>query len=213
MQRLNSAEALEWHLQSLLQLDPRLFEVCRVAGPFSLRSREPGFSGLARIVCGQVVSVASANAVWRRLSELPNGTEPEGILILGEDGLRGAGLSGGKARTLMNLARAISTGDLDLASVETLPTSAALAELTRHKGIGPWTAEIYLMFCAGDPDIFPAGDLALQKAVSDALLIEPLVDSRTLASIAADWAPHRATAALLFWRFYAATRGRQGIAT
>jgi DNA-3-methyladenine glycosylase II len=109
------------------------------------------------------------------------------------------------------LCNRISTGDLDLAAVEELPTSAALGELTRHKGIGPWTAEIYLMFCAGHPDIFPAGDLVLRKAVSDAFFIEPLLDSRALTSIAVNWAPYRATAALLFWRFYAATRGRQGI--
>ena len=79
-------------------------------------------------------------------------------------------------------------------------------------GIGPWTAEIYLMFCAGHPDIFPAGDLALQKAVGDAFNIDPHPDRRALIAIAAKWAPYRATAALLFWRFYAARRSREGLA-
>jgi DNA-3-methyladenine glycosylase II len=209
--RLNTPEALASELQSLLLLDARLSAVHSIAGPFPLRSREPGFAGLARIVCGQVVSVASANAIWARLEAQPGGTTPEGVLALGEEGLRSAGLSRSKYRTLMDLAEEIISGRLDLAALEKLPAEAAIAELTSHKGIGPWTAEIYLMFCAAHPDIFPSGDLALRKAVGDAFLIEPVPDIRAVTAIAAQWAPHRATAALLFWRFYAATRRREGL--
>lgn len=199
-------------LQSLLRLDPRLAAVHDIAGPFPPRVGKPGFAGLARIVCGQQVSVASANAIWGRLEAKPGGATPRGFLDLGEEGLRGVGLSRNKQRTLQGLAEAIIAGDLDFSVVNGLDAEAAIEQLTRHKGIGPWTAEIYLMFCAGHPDIFPAGDLALQKAVGDAFGIEPYPDRRALMAIAAAWAPHRATAALLFWRFYAALRNREGLA-
>lgn len=209
---LSSPEVLARHLQSLLRLDSRLPRINDIAGPFSTRVREPGFAGMARIVCGQQVSVASANAIWSRLEARPDGITPEGFLALGDEGLRGVGLSRNKHRTLHSLAMAVVAGDLDFAVVERLSAEEAIAELTSHKGIGPWTAEIYLMFCAGHPDIFPAGDLALQKAVGDAFGIEPNPDGRALTEIAAGWAPHRATAALLFWRFYAARRNREGLA-
>jgi len=201
---------LRAHLVELLKVDPRLDAVYALAGDFPPRVREPGFAGLARIVCGQQVSVASADAIWKRLAALPHATTPGGFLALGEAGLAGVGLSRGKFKTLTALATAVEQGDLDLAHVAGLPGEAALAELTRHPGIGPWTAEIYLMFCAGHPDIFPSGDLALQKAVAHALQL-PALNARQLADLAQAWAPYRATAALLFWRLYAVMRGRQAL--
>ncbi|SHH39053.1 DNA-3-methyladenine glycosylase family protein [Pollutimonas bauzanensis] len=210
--RLSCAEVLARHLQSLLRLDPRLSEVHAIAGPFAPRIREPGFAGLARIVCGQQVSVASANAIWNRLEAQLGAVTPERFLDLDEEGSRSVGLSRSKYRSLTDLAEVVAAGGLDFAAVAELPAEAAIAELTRHKGIGPWTAEIYLMFCAGHPDIFPAGDLALQKAVGDAFGMEPHPDRRALMALAARWAPYRATAALLFWRFYAARRKREGLA-
>jgi len=210
--RLDSPEAVARHLELLLRLDPRLNAVHVVAGPFPPRTAPPGFAGLARIVCGQQVSVASANAIWGRLEQREGATTPEGFLALGEAGLAGVGLSRGKFVTLTALAEAMVSGRLDLAAVENLPAEAAIAALTQHRGIGPWTAEIYLMFSGGHPDIFPAGDLALQKAVGEAFGLESHPDRKTLIDIAAAWAPHRATAALLFWRFYAARRNREGLA-
>ncbi|MGB3289720.1 MAG: DNA-3-methyladenine glycosylase [Burkholderiaceae bacterium] len=200
------------HLKRLLRLDPRLAAVYAVAGPFQPRIGQRGFAGLARIVCGQQVSVASANAIWSRLEALPAATTPEGFLGLGDEGLSSVGLSRNKRLTLCALAEKFVAGDLDVDALEALSAEEAIAALTAHKGIGPWTAEIYLMFCAGHPDIFPAGDLALQKAVGDAFGIDPHPDRRALADIAARWAPYRATAALLFWRFYAARRSREGVA-
>jgi DNA-3-methyladenine glycosylase II len=210
--RLDSHEAVARHLQLLLALDPRLAAVHVVSGPFPPRTAPAGFAGLARIVCGQQVSVASADAIWNRLQALPEATTPAGFLALGKEGLKGAGLSRSKFATLTALARSMLSGELDLTRIESLPADEAIAALTRHKGIGPWTAEIYLMFSGGHPDIFPAGDLALQKAVGEAFGLDPYPDRRTLIDIAADWAPHRATAALLFWRFYAARRNREGLA-
>jgi len=208
---LATREAVALHLARLLELDPRLEAVYRAAGEVLPRVRAPGFAGLARIVCGQQVSVASAAAIWGRLESLPGGTTPEGFLALRAADLKTVGLSRSKHATLAALAQALAEKRLDLEQVARLPVEAAVAELTRHKGIGPWTAEIYLMFCAAHPDIFPAGDLALRKAVGEAFGIEPCPDRETVAGIAARWAPHRASAALLFWSFYAARRARQAI--
>lgn len=201
---------LHTHLGELLKADPRLGAVYAVAGDFPPRLREPGFAGLARIVCGQQVSVASADAIWGRLALLPAATTAAGFLALGEGGLAGVGLSRGKLKTLTGLATALESGQLDLAGIALAPAEQAIAELTRQPGIGPWTAQIYLMFCAGHPDIFPSGDLALQKAVAQAFEL-PAVNARDLATLALAWAPYRATAALLFWRLYAVTRGRKAL--
>lgn len=210
-ERLISERVLARHLRSLLQIDPRLVKVHDIAGPLSLRIRDPGFAGLARIVCGQQLSVASADAIWGRLVARSGKVTAEAFLALGPDGLQGVGLSRSKYATLTGLAEAVATGDLDFVEIDGLPDQAAIASLTRYKGIGPWTAEIYLMFCAGHPDIFPVGDLALRNAVADAFNVQPYPAPRALAGVAAQWAPYRATAALLFWRFYAARRQRESL--
>ncbi len=202
--KLDSAAALAPHLKSLLRRDRRLKAVYRAAGPFEVRKTDPGFAGMARVICGQQLSVASASAIWSRFALLPGALEPAGYLTLTETEVRGIGFSLGKFKTVRALAEAIVESRLDLAALETLPAEEAVAALCEIKGIGPWTAEIYLMFCAGHPDIFPAGDLALQKAVHHAFRLEARPIGKTLTEIAAPWAPHRATAALLFWRYYAA---------
>ena len=210
-ERLISETVLARHLKSLLKLDPRLEKVHDIAGPFSLRTRAPGFAGLARIVCGQQLSVASADAIWGRFTTRLGTVTAKGFQALEAGGLQGVGLSRGKHATLAGVAEAELAGRLDFTAIASLPAEAAIASLTRYKGIGPWTAEIYLMFCAGHPDIFPAGDLALRNAVADAFDIEPYPTPRALARMASEWAPYRATAALLFWRFYAARRHRDGL--
>lgn len=198
-------------LRQLLTLDPRLMPVSRVAGKVLPRTRPAGFEGLARIICGQQLSVQSADAIWARLEARGGAQSAEAFLDLGETGVQGVGLSRTKYAYLQAVAQAIASGDLDLADVVTLPADQAIAAMVRHKGIGPWTAEIYLMFCAGHPDIFPVGDLALRKAVVEALDLDSATDHKTLFALAARWSPYRSTAALLFWRFYAAVRQRQGV--
>lgn len=204
--RLNSPEILAAHLKKLLRRDPRLRAVAKTAGPFEVRLSPTGFAGLARVVTGQQLSVASARAIWGRFEALPGATDPKCFLKLKEDKVRAVGLSAGKYRTIRTIAEAVASGALDFAHLETLPPDEAVEYLTAHKGIGPWTAEIYLMFCAGHPDIFPAGDLALRKAVGHGLGMAELPSIPELAEIANAWSPHRHTAALLFWRYYAATR-------
>lgn len=210
--RLDSAEALDLHLDALQRRDPRLAAVRAFAGPFAPRITPPGFVGLAKVICGQQLSVASARAIWGRFELLDGALEPARYLTLSEEQVRATGFSGGKYRTVRTIAEAIIDGALDFERIEQLDAEAAVAVLTALKGVGPWTAELYLMFCAGHPDIFPAGDLALQKAVHHALGLTTRPSVKQLIEIAAPWAPHRASAALLFWRYFAAIKERDGVA-
>lgn len=201
-ERLDSPQTLARHLKSLVRRDPRLKDIAKRAGAFEVRLSSRGFPGMARVVTGQQLSVASARAIWGRVEALPGATDPKRFLKLKDEKLRAAGLSAGKIRTLRVIAQAVVDGSLDFDLVEQMPPDEATAYLTAHKGIGPWTAEIYLMFCTGHPDIFPAGDLALRKAVGHALALDELPSSAELIEIAAPWSPHRHAAALLFWRYY-----------
>lgn len=209
--RLDSPEALARHLGALVRLDPALAEIASRAGAFEIRRSPSGFAGLARIVTGQQVSTASADAIWSRFSALPGALDPEGYLLLGEEPVRGAGQSGAKFRTLRGLAEALSAGTFDFSHLAELPAEEAIAALTRLKGIGPWTAELYLMFSAGHPDIFPAGDVALQRAVQWGFGLDDKPPVKDLIEMSRRWSPHRSTAALLLWRFYRAVRNREGI--
>ena len=209
--KLDSAEALDRHLKALLKRDRRLRAVYKTAGPFEVRKTEPGFAGLAKVVCGQQLSVSSARAIWSRYEQLEGALAPDGYLGLSEEAVRAVGFSRGKFLTVRAVAEAVAEGRLDFAALEALPAEEAVAELVAIRGIGPWTAEIYLMFCAGHPDIFPSGDLALQKAVAHAFELEDRPVGKVLDAISGDWAPHRATAALLFWRYYAALGMNSGV--
>jgi DNA-3-methyladenine glycosylase II len=210
-ERLDSADVLAQHLKKLLKLDKRLVDVHRHAGPFEIRKQPGGFAGLAKVICGQQLSVASARAIWGRFEQLEGALDPVRYLTLSEETVRGVGFSLGKFKTVRVIAEAVASGALDFDRIETLPADEATAELTALKGIGPWTAEIYLMFCSGHPDVFPSGDLALQKAVQWAFGLDAQPTSKQLIDIASDWAPHRHTAALLFWRYYATTKQKEGV--
>lgn len=209
--RLDSAATLARHLAALTDLDPRLAEIAAKAGSFEIRHSPGGFAGLARIVTGQQVSTASADAIWSRFSRLPGALDPAGYLGLSEEQVRGAGQSGGKYRTLRGIAEAVAGGSFDFAPLAELPAEEAIATLTRLKGVGPWTAEIYLMFSAAHPDIFPAGDVALQRAAQWAFGLDDKPAVKDLIGLAQRWSPHRSTAALLLWRYYRAVRNKEGI--
>lgn len=209
--RLDSPEALARELAALVQLDPRMLEIAKKAGTFEIRHSPGGFAGLARIVTGQQVSTASADAIWSRFSMLDGALDPAGYLKLSEEAVRGAGQSGGKYRTMRGIAEAIGSGQLDFVPLAELPADEAIAALTKLKGVGPWTAEIFLMFSAGHPDIFPAGDVALQQAAQWAFGLDARPSVKDLIAMAARWSPHRSTAALLLWRYYRAVRNKEGI--
>lgn len=212
MQNIHSQAVLDAHLQGLVSQDPRLLTVSQVAGTLHPRMHPPGFEGLARVICGQQLSVASAGAIWRRFSDRGDAArEPQAYLLLCDTGLDGVGLSRSKILTLQGVAQALVQGQLDLDAVVELPVDQALAALTQYKGIGPWTAEIYLMFCAGHPDVFPVGDLALRKSVGQALGLGPDIKPADLSRIAAAWAPWRSVAALLFWRYYSVLNHKEAL--
>jgi DNA-3-methyladenine glycosylase II len=143
---------------------------------------------------------------------LPGALEPQSYLQLSETEVRATGFSAGKYKTVRAIAEAMTSGTVDLDTIAGLPAADAVRNLVKISGIGPWTAEIYLMFCAGHPDIFPAGDLALQKGVAHALGLDGRPEIKDLIAIAEAWSPHRHAAALLFWRYYAAIRDKEGIA-
>ena len=132
------------------------------------------------------------------------------IIAHDDEVLRGAGLSLPKVRALRSIAAAVTEG-LDLEATADAPVAEAVERLISVKGIGPWTAEVFLLFCAGHPDVWPGGDLALRAAVADALALGERPDERLCRDIAAAWAPWRGVAARLFWAYYAARRdGRDG---
>ena len=211
-ERLDTPELLARHLDALVVLDPRLAPVRERAGTVRLRTGQKGFAGMARVICGQQWSTASAAAIWGRLSVLPGAAEPATFLAIDEPTLRTAGLSGGKVVSIRAVAEAVLEGRLDFAAIETMPAEDAIASLTAIKGVGPWTAEIYLLFDVGHPDIFPAGDLALKKAARDGLGLSGLPGTKELIAIAAAWSPHRGAAALLLWSYFHALYDRVGIA-
>jgi DNA-3-methyladenine glycosylase II len=207
MQRIETLDHIATGLDALCRLDPRLKKVREIAGDVPLRLSEPGFESLASIIVAQQVSRASADAIFGRLIRLLDPLTPQAVLAADERIFREAGLSRPKQRGLIGVARAVGDG-LDLHRLCGLDASEALALLTAVPGIGPWTAECYLLFAAGHPDVFPARDVALQSAVGHAFAIDPRPKEKALIALAESWAPWRGVASRLFWAYYRETRGR-----
>jgi DNA-3-methyladenine glycosylase II len=193
-------------LVALLAADPRLQRVLDEAGPVPLRRRSGGFEGLAHVITGQQISTHAAAAIWSRLRTAIDPFTPENFLAAREEVLRAAGQSRAKIATLTGIANACRDG-LSLDALHDIPAEDAIAELVALKGIGRWTAESYLLFCVGHPDIFPAGDLALQSAVHQGLRLRKRPHETRLRAIAEKWSPWRGAAARLFWAYYRAKRG------
>lgn len=210
MRRIETIADVEEGLDALCVLDPRLAAVRDKAGDVPLRRTAPGFSSLVSIVVSQQVSVASAAAILGRLTALCDPVNPEAIRAADDALFREAGLSRPKQKTLRAAAEAVLAGNLDLEALCRLDAEEAITRMTAVHGIGPWTAEIYLLFAAGHPDIFPARDVALQSAVGHALGIDPRPAAPRLSALAESWMPHRGTAARLFWAYYRTMKGREG---
>ena len=183
-----------------------------VGGPPPLRRREPGFAGLAAIIISQQVSVASASAIFGRLESRLAPLEAVRVAAATEEELRGCGLSTPKIRSLRALAEAVAFGGLDLAGLAALDAEEAHEKLVAVKGVGPWTADIFLLFCLGHPDAFPAGDLALQEAAKLALRLKARPDAARLERIAERWRPWRGVAARMLWAYYRGVKQRSGMA-
>jgi DNA-3-methyladenine glycosylase II len=208
MRTIETAEDIAEGLAHLAKADRRLKPVIRVAGTLGLRRREPGFAGLARIIVGQQLSVASASAIWERFVVVFPQMTPDAIHRAREPRFRKAGMSAPKIRALRAAAAACREG-LDLDALADQPAETAHARLCEVHGIGPWTADIYLLFCLGHPDIFPVGDLALRNAVADAFALDLPVHPDAVAAIAERWSPWRGIAAYLFWAYYSARKAQK----
>ncbi len=207
---LETEAVLKRGLDTLVETDPVMAGLVAQGVMPRLRKRPPGFEGLAWIVVGQQVSTASAAAIWGRLRAILEPPTPETFLNLSDEALRGAGLSAGKARTIRAVATEIVEGRLPLDRLHEMPADEAHGLLTRVKGIGPWTADVYLLFCLGHPDAFPAGDLAVQEAARLAYDLEDRPDAKTLTILAEQWRPWRGVAAKVLWAYYRVAKAREG---
>lgn len=180
-----------------------------IAGDPPLRRREPGFEGLARIIVGQQLSIASAAAIWGRFEEALRPLNAAKVLAAPDELLRAAGLSGGKIKTLRAISTAVNSGQLDLDALETAPELMVHESLRQVSGIGPWTADIYLMFCLGRADAFAPGDLALQIAAAIAAKRGDRLSLAELEELSETWRPWRGVAARLLWAYYAAVKAQK----
>ncbi len=182
--------------------DGRLARIFDAYGPPPLWSREPGFPTLLRIILEQQVSLASARAAYDKLLLIASPLTPDRFLALDDAALKGAGFSRQKACYGRELAAAVRSGRLDLDHLGMLDDDAVRRELMTVKGIGRWTAEIYLLMALGRPDVWPRGDLALATAAGRALNLATAPGYEQLEALADAWRPWRAVAARLLWHFY-----------
>lgn len=206
MRLIATPEDIADGLDALIAADSRLADVLAVAGGVPLRRNPPGFEGMARVIVGQQISIHAAAAIWNRLVTELGAMTPVALIAADDAALKRAGLSAAKMRTLRAIATDCAAGTLDLDGLALLEAEAAIARLVLLPGIGPWTAELYLMFCLGHPDIFPGGDLALRSALGDAFGLPARPDDAAARAMAADWAPWRSVAARLLWAFYGKRR-------
>ncbi|UZW54085.1 DNA-3-methyladenine glycosylase 2 family protein [Sphingobium sp. JS3065] len=199
---VTTADRLRESLDAIAALEPAFGAAIGRVGYPTPRIREPGYETLLRTIVGQQVSVAAAAAVWRRLEEeLGAGCAPDSLLARDFDALRACGLSRQKQGYARSLAEMVVSGGIDL---HDLPADdeEAIAQLVRIKGIGRWSAEIYLLFAEGRPDIWPAGDLAVQIEVGRILALPERPSEKRTRELAESWRPHRSAAAIMAWHHY-----------
>ena len=197
-----TAEQLGAGLEAVAAREPGIAAALARAGYPEPRIRERGYRTLLRTIVGQQVSVAAANSIWNKLeAQFGEGCPAEVMAAAEFDTLRGCGLSGQKQGYAKSLAQLILDGDL---TFDALPADdeEAIALLTRVKGIGRWSAEIYLLFAEGRPDIWPAGDLAVQEAVGRILQLGARPSEKLARELAETWRPHRGAAAIFSWHCY-----------
>ena len=208
---LHTEADLQAALPRLILADPRLAPVAKKAGAFSLRRREAGFAGLCAIVCGQQLSTASAAAIRARLFAAFDPFHHDTVIRARTDKLKRLGLSAPKIKSIREIGKAVAKGRIDLTDVGNMDADAAHAALIALHGVGPWTADIYLLFCLGHADAFPAGDLAVQESARIALNLRKRPDAKALGKIAEAWRPWRGVAAHLLWAYYHVVKRREGI--
>jgi len=205
---LHTDADLQAGLAQLIVADPRLKPIAEKAGAFSLRRREAGFPGLCAIVCGQQLSTASAAAIRARLFATFDPFHHDTVRLARADKLKRLGLSAPKIKSIRELGKAVARGRIDLTAVGNMEADQAHAALTALHGIGPWSADIYLLFCLGHADAFPSGDLAVQESARIAFGLRKRPDPKALTKMAEAWRPWRGVAAHLLWAHYHAVKKR-----
>ncbi|MQQ07053.1 DNA-3-methyladenine glycosylase 2 family protein [Epibacterium sp. SM1979] len=196
------AEGAAW----LASAEPRFAHALTLTGPLPLRLKSDGFDQLLSAIVSQQVSVASANAIWKRMQEARL-TGPRKIMWASDDDLRAVGLSRQKIR----YARALAEARIDFKALRDAPNDVVMTTLTQVPGIGVWTAEIYAMFSLGRADVFAPGDLALQEAARVLFDLDARPKERDLRDMAHAWSPWRSVAARLLWAYYRVAKDREGI--
>lgn len=206
---INDEADLDRGITALLQADARFEALLAQTGRPPLRRSEGGYRGVMKIIAGQQVSKASAAAIWLRMEKALAPMEPAHVHGLQEADFRAAGLSGPKIKAVRSLTTAVVEHTLDFAALHTIDDQSVAKSLCEIKGIGPWSAEVFLLSCLGRPDAWPAGDLALQIAAADAFGLGARPDANTMTELAEAWRPWRSVAARLLWAYYAVMLGRQ----
>jgi DNA-3-methyladenine glycosylase II len=196
------AEGADW----LARAEPRFAHALTLVGPLPLRRQPDGFTALLDAIVGQQVSVASADAIWRRM-EAAGLTDRAALAVASDEACRAVGLSRQKAR----YGRALAASAIDFDALRGLPDAQVVEVLTEVPGIGTWTAEIYAMFALGRADVFAPGDLALQEAARVLFDLPDRPKERALRAMAEAWSPWRSVAATLLWAYYRVAKSREGI--
>lgn len=189
-------------LAALVARDPRLKPLLAQTDMPALRRREGGFPGLAAVICGQQLSTRAAAAIWARVTEAFDPFHHDAIRRARAERLGRLGLSAAKIKTLKFIAGEIAKNRLDLTALAEMPADDAHNILTALHGIGPWTADVYLLFCLGHGDAWPAGDLAIQEAIKVAFGLPTRPTVKEMAKLGEAWRPWRGAAAHLFWAYY-----------
>jgi DNA-3-methyladenine glycosylase II len=205
MDEMTLLEGVNW----LTDVDPNLRKVVEQYGPPPLWEREPGFPSLLKIILEQQVSLASAQATYDKLITKLNVLTPESFLILNDEELKKAGFSRQKTRYGRILAKSILYYSLDLPELSSLSDKEVENRLTSIIGIGKWTASIYLLMALGRPDIWPRGDLALNKAMMEVIGLEKIPCNDVAEKIAECWRPYRSVAARILWHYYLSSRAHR----
>jgi len=200
--------ALARAVRALARGEPRFAHIVKRHGPPPLWPREPGFETLVLLMLEQQVSLAQARAMYGRIANATGVVTPANVAMLGESGLRALGVTRQKSAYLAALATQLEQKSLDLEALAMLPDVDAAAALDALHGVGPWTAQCYLLFALRRSDVFPTADLALLEAVRQLWKLRQRPSPEALARRARAWRPHRAAAARLLWHHYLSERGR-----
>lgn len=201
--------ALARAVRTLARAEPRFAHIVKRHGPPPLWPRDPGFQTLVLLMLEQQVSLAQGRAMYTRIASATGGVTPANVAKLGESGLRALGVTRQKSAYLAALADRLERSDFDLDRLATLSDADADAALDALHGVGPWTAQCYLLFALRRSDVFPAADLALLEAVRQLWRLRERPSPQALARRAQAWRPHRAVAARLLWHHYLSERGRR----